>query len=240
MPGFVGTVTAEIHSCTVTVVSPGGEGGRGREVKVSQAVAGGPETRRGPLVTASVPSRSGLGLHSPPWGRAHGPGARGLRRGLREEPGRRGLRPSRARLGCLQLAPGLSRPLPPGVRSGVPLRPAAKLHPGRSPAPARPGGPVAATERATLHRAAPAGVRPAEVRAPGDLAPGDPPPGKAKLRLPGAAEAPHPRPAEQIFTLAARPAPPPRPRPHRRLPGNADMPNTVGITAICSGYRCRY
>lgn len=33
---------------------------------------------------------------------------------------------------------------------------------------------------------------------------------------------------------------PARPRPHRLLTGNADKLNTAGITAICSGYRCRY
>ena len=75
--------------------------------------------------------------------------------------------------------------------------------------------------------------------------------------LPGA---PRPRPAKQIFSLDAqgrgrgaggpRPLPGPalprgspkpvRPRPHRLLTGNADKLNTAGITAICSGYRCRY
>lgn len=94
----------------------------------------------------------------------------------------------------------------------------------------------------------------------------DPPRGEGKLRcrgprLPVDAGAPHPRPARLTLVPLPRGAEPgpacgphplpgpawPRrspgpvcPRPHRLLTGNADKLNTAGITAICSGYRCRY
>lgn len=50
-----------------------------------------------------------------------------------------------------------------------------------------------------------------------------------------------PRPSRGPAWASPRRSPSPeRPRPHRLLTGNADKLNTAGITAICSGYRCRY
>lgn len=169
-------------------------------------------------------------------------------------PGRApGHRARRGHCGCHQTRASFPKHLAPGPRL-----------PRKEPGPRAPGSREAGEARrpgAQLLRARRAGressPRRLRARSPGSRG-GRP----SRPRPPSGAGRAGPRPAKQIFILAARRprgsrgwgarppraqprhvAPEPRaspPRPHRLLTGNADKLNTAGITAICSGYRCRY
>lgn len=207
-----------------------------------------PGPRAGPALSA--PRNTGTGASCAPW--AYEAAASG---------------PARLPLDVLKPARSVPKRLPSGPRQAPRPRPRHRPEEGAGrpagppcPAPAqeaREGGEARPRPRRRRPRA---GQRRGEPRGPSSRRPPAPAPpggeGKRRChgrRLQGEPGAPRPRrPGAELGPgWGAQPVPGPAsprrrspspacPRPHRLLTGNADKLNTAGITAICSGYRCRY